>query len=111
MARLYPQIIVKTCMPAGINHDELCAPVEVVTPATEHNIVLPIPAVKLPRRLEQLEKFADNILLRGIGNDTYHGEAMLCERSHRLRVHPQPFLKNDQAKQNLVIVAAPGGVL
>ncbi len=66
--------IVKMHPSAGIKEDELRGSVELAISGTEHNVVLPIPAIKLPRSFEQLEELADNIVFRRICNYAYHRE-------------------------------------
>src|SRR6266852_2423071 len=66
--------IVKMRLSSGIKEDQLCGSVTLAISGTEKNVVLPIPAIKLPRSLEQLEELANNILFRRICNDTYHRE-------------------------------------
>ncbi len=99
------------CVFCRHTEDELRASVELAISGTEQNFVLPILPIEFPRSFEQLEELADNFLFRGIRNDAYHRRALLAQRRHGRLVRPQPFLKNDEAKQDFVIVLPPGGML
>ena len=54
--------IVTMRLSAGIEEDELRGSVKLAISGTEQNFVPHIPPVELPRSLEELEKFTDNIL-------------------------------------------------
>ena len=63
---------VKTCFSSCKEEDHFLSTFEVVVPGTEHNLVVPILPIEFPWRFEELEEFADNVLLRGTYNDAYH---------------------------------------
>jgi len=73
----------------------------------EQHLVVAIAASKLPRSLEELKKLADHAAICGLGIDTYHYLKSLAERGNRFLMDTEPFFKEDQAEQNLVVVLPP----
>ncbi len=97
--------------PAGVVDDDFCSPVELAISCTDQRVVVLPLAIKLPRSFEQLEEFADSVMFFGIRNHSYHRQRALGQRRYRLLVRPKPFLKDHQAKQDLMIVLLSGGML
>jgi hypothetical protein len=102
--------LVKMHLSAGVDQDELRVSVELAVSGAEQHVVLPILSIKLPRSFEQLEELTDNVLFFRICNYAYHREGLLAQRRYGLLVRPKPFLKNDEAKKDFMVVVLTGAV-
>jgi hypothetical protein len=67
-------LVVKICFRGRIDQENLGGGIKLDIPGTEHDFISAIPVVKLPGSLEQLKKFAHNIMIRGICDDANHCE-------------------------------------
>jgi hypothetical protein len=104
-------VIVKIKFSAGIENADPCSSIDLAMSAAEQHVVALIPAVKLPRSFEQLEKFTYDIVVIDICDYADHPKRSSVQYSDGLLLPPKPFPKNDQAKQDLVIVLLPRGML
>src|SRR5262249_30587769 len=86
-------LMVDTRPPAGINHGELCGRIVSAITCAKQNVIAFARPVQLPRSFEELKELANDFLVGGIRNDTYHSQDSLTQNSDRLLVRPKPFLE------------------
>src|ERR1700678_578561 len=70
-------LIVERSGPAGVYHDNFCDSIDNRISIAEYNVILFVAAPKLPRRFEELKEFANNLMVRGIGDYSYHHETLM----------------------------------